>query len=187
MRVILLGPPGVGKGTQAAIIAEKFAIPHISTGEMMRAAVAKGTPLGLKCKEYMDSGALVPDEVVVGIVKDRLSEPDCAKGFLLDGFPRTVAQAEALDKALESMGIADLKIVDLTVQEDVLFERIKKRASSGAGRSDDNEETLRKRLDVYKRETAPVSDYYRNTRKVLPVSSMGTIEEVSGAIMEALK
>ena len=187
MRIILLGPPAVGKGTQADILADTFKIPHISTGDMMRSAIANHTELGMKCKSCMDKGELVPDEIVVGIVSERLNEPDCQTGFILDGFPRTVPQAEDLDAVLKERSIDDVLVVELTVEDEVLFERIKKRQASGAGRSDDNDETLRHRLEVFRSETAPVSDYYQRTRGVKFVSSMGTIEEVQKGILEVIK
>ena len=187
MRVILLGPPAVGKGTQATLLAKKCGVPHISTGEMMRAAVANQTELGMQCKACMDRGELVSDTIVVGIVKDRLSEKDCEKGFILDGFPRTVPQAEALEQVLNEIGVTDLKVVELTVVDEILFERIRKRQASGEGRSDDSEETLRHRLEVYREETAPVTDFYQKKCGVRPVSSLGTIDEVHADIMKALQ
>ncbi len=186
MRVILLGPPGVGKGTQAVLLAEKYRVPHVSTGEIMRAAVANKTPLGSECKSYMDRGELVPDKLVVDLVKERLSQPDCGSGFVLDGFPRTVPQAAALDRVLQELGI-EAKVVELTVDEEILFQRIEKRAASGEGRSDDNAETLRKRLEVYQRDTAPVTGFYKERGKVIEIESLGPVEEVQKRIVNALE
>ena len=187
MRIILLGPPGVGKGTQAVLLAAKMEVPHISTGEILRAAVAQKTELGTRCQAYMDRGELVPDQLVVDLVRERISRQDCAKGFLLDGFPRTVPQAEALDRALKDLGISDVKVVELTVDEEILFERIKKRKDSGQGRSDDNAETLARRLQVYWQETAPVTKYYENHGKVIGIESLGPVEEVNARIVTALQ
>jgi adenylate kinase len=186
MRIILLGPPGVGKGTQAVLLAQRYRIPHISTGEIMRAAVAECTELGGKCKAYMDRGELVPDGLVVDLVKERLARPDCREGFLLDGFPRTVPQAEALEKVLAELKIRDVKVVELTVDEEVLFRRIEKRKASGQGRSDDSAETLARRLEIYWRDTAPVTGFYRQRHGVIPVESLGAVEEVSQRIQDAL-
>jgi adenylate kinase len=183
MNIVLLGAPGAGKGTQAKMITEKWNIPQISTGDILRAAVANGTPLGLEAKRFMDAGDLVPDAVVIGLVKDRLAEPDTATGFILDGFPRTVAQAEALDAELTGLGKGIEAAVAVDVDPEVIVDRLTSRrtcrecgaitsASAGATcpkcqgelyqRDDDNETTVRNRLDVYARSTAPLVDYYRN-------------------------
>ena len=182
MNIVLLGAPGAGKGTQAARIIEAYGLPHISTGDILRAAVANGTPLGLEAKKYMDAGELVPDSVVIGLVADRLQEPDTAAGFILDGFPRTTAQAEALDAELVSLGKEIDSAVAVSVDPEVIVGRLTSRrtcracgritnVSEGAEcatcggelyqRDDDNESTVRNRLDVYARSTAPLIDYYR--------------------------
>jgi adenylate kinase len=181
MNIVLLGAPGAGKGTQAARIIEAYAIPHISTGDILRAAVANATPLGLEAKRFMDAGELVPDAVVIGLVKSRLSEPDAEKGFILDGFPRTTNQAEALDRALESMGKRIEAAIAIEVDPEVIVGRLTSRrtckacgritsviegsACSVCGgelyqRDDDNETTVRNRLNVYARSTAPLIDYF---------------------------
>ena len=188
MRMILLGPPGAGKGTQAARIVENFGIPQLSTGDMLRAAVAAQTPVGLKAKDVMERGELVSDDIVVAIVSDRIEEADCAKGFILDGFPRTVAQAGALDGMLKEKGIGLDVVVELTVDDGILIARIENRAKeTGGARADDNAETLKKRLDVYHAQTAPLIDYYRKTGLLKSVDGMQSIEEVAAAIDGVLK
>jgi len=183
MNIVLLGAPGAGKGTQAAKIIETYGVPHISTGDILRAAVANATPLGLEAKRFMDAGELVPDSVVIGLVKDRLQEPDTEKGFILDGFPRTIAQAEALDAELVSLGKEIDAAVAITVDPEVIVARLTSRrtcrecgritsASEGAAcsacggelfqRDDDNETTVRNRLDVYEKSTAPLIGHYRD-------------------------
>ncbi|HOQ08647.1 MAG TPA: adenylate kinase [Syntrophomonadaceae bacterium] len=197
MNVILMGPPGAGKGTQADLIKANFPIPHISTGDMFRDAVSKGTDLGKEAKKYMDSGQLVPDEVTIGIVEERLAQDDCKKGFLLDGFPRTVKQAEALDRALAQIGKKVEAAIDIYVPEDVLVERISGRIScknckavyhltfnppAKAGvcdkcggelvqRSDDQGEAVKKRLEVYAEQTNPLIEYYEK---------QGTLHRIDG-------
>ena len=197
MNIILMGPPGAGKGTQAEFIKAAYPIPHISTGDMFRAAVKQQTPMGLEAKKYMDSGKLVPDEVTIGVVKERLAEPDCAKGFLLDGFPRTVQQAVALDEILSGLnGKIDL-VLNIDVPSDVLFDRMAGRVSCEQckavyntkfkapqkegtcdkcggkliQRADDQPETVKNRLDVYQAQTAPLLDYY---------SHKGNLQNVDG-------
>ncbi|MCI4441375.1 adenylate kinase [Tibeticola sp.] len=217
MRLILLGPPGAGKGTQAAFIAKKYGIPQISTGDMLRAAVKAGTPLGLQAKSVMDAGGLVSDDLIIKLVKERIAEPDCAHGFLFDGFPRTIAQAEALKNA-------NIKI-DYVLEIDVPFEAIIERMSGrrshpGSGRTyhikfnppkvegkdditgeplvqrdDDKEETVRKRLEVYSAQTRPLVDYYRKWAEVDPehapkyraISGVGTVEEITQRALAALE
>lgn len=191
MRLILLGPPGAGKGTQAARIVEKHGIPQLSTGDMLRAAVKAGTPVGLKAKAVMESGGLVSDEIVVGIIADRFDEPDAKKGFILDGFPRTVAQAEALDKMLAEKGLKLDGIVELKVDEKALLARIEKRAketvaAGGTVRADDNPEAFKVRLDAYKAQTAPVSAYYASKGSLKEVDGMMPIDDVTRAIDKAL-
>lgn len=192
MNIVLLGAPGAGKGTQAARIIEEYGVPHISTGDILRAAVANGTPLGLEAKKFMDAGDLVPDSVVIGLVKDRLSQPDTDKGFILDGFPRTTAQAEALDVELDGLGKSIDAAVAITVDPEVIIGRLTSRrtcrscgritnVSEGAvcaecggelyQRDDDNEATVRNRLDVYARSTAPLIDHYR---------AHGVLHEIDG-------
>lgn len=182
MRIVLLGPPGAGKGTQAVLLAKAADIPHISTGEMMRAAIAKGSPLGLKVKGFMDRGELVPDSVVIDIIRDRLSQTDCAKGFLLDGFPRTVDQVKSLDQLLKSLNKELTHIVEIKVADQILIERIKKRGAEGSGRSDDTGEVAAKRLQVYWAQTAPVAAYYREQGRLTEVDGLGSIEEVKARL-----
>jgi adenylate kinase len=187
MRLILLGPPGAGKGTQAKILVEAFGIPQLSTGDILRSAIAARTPMGLAAKEIMDRGDLVPDEVVNGIVSERLDQEDCRTGFVLDGFPRTIAQAEALREMLEEKGVALDAVIELTADADVLVGRIAKRArESGVARGDDNEEVLRKRLGVYREQTAPLVDYYREEGLLRTVDGMQDVEEVTAGIRRAL-
>jgi adenylate kinase len=191
MRLILLGPPGAGKGTQAARLVEKFGIPQLSTGDMLRAAVKAGTPVGLKAKAVMDAGGLVSDEIVVGIIADRIQEPDAKKGFILDGFPRTVAQADALDKLLASKGMDLDAIVELKVDENALLARIENRAketvaAGGTVRADDNPEAFKVRLDAYREQTAPVSAYYADKGTLKTVDGMMSIDEVTAALNKVL-
>jgi adenylate kinase len=191
MRIILLGPPGAGKGTQAARIVERFGIPQLSTGDMLRAAVAAGTPVGLKAKAIMDRGELVPDEVVVGIVADRIEAPDARNGFILDGFPRTVAQAEAFDALLAKKGLKLDGVVELKVDEGALVDRIVKRAAETQARGepvrkDDNPEVFKTRLTAYRAQTAPLSAYYRSKGALKAVDGMKTIDEVSGDLFRVL-
>jgi adenylate kinase len=188
MRIILLGPPGAGKGTQAETLAERHGICKLSTGDMLRAAVAAETPIGLKAKSIMDRGDLVPDEVVVQIVSERLDEPDCARGFILDGFPRTVAQAEALERLLEEKNIALDAVIELKVDESALLARVEKRASESgeAVRSDDNAEALKNRLAVYREQTAPLVAFYEARGLLRTVDGMQSIPEVGAAIDEVV-
>jgi adenylate kinase len=183
--VIILGPPGSGKGTQAGKICKSHGIPHISTGEMLREAIKAGSDLGLQAKGYMDKGLLVPDDLFIGIIKDRISQADCARGFLLDGFPRTVPQAQALDTLLQSAGVKP-RVLELVVPDDVVIQRILDRAANGSGRADDNLETAKARLEVYKQTTALVADYYRQNGGVLSVDATGTIEETHAQVLQAI-
>ncbi|MBW2427307.1 MAG: adenylate kinase [Deltaproteobacteria bacterium] len=185
-RIVLLGPPGAGKGTQAVTLVEDLGIPHVSTGDMLRAAVKAGTPVGLKAKAVMEAGELVSDEIVIGIAGERLSEDDASKGFLLDGFPRTIAQAEALEGLLAKLGVELDCCLALTVENESVVQRLLKRAEI-EGRADDNEETIRERMRVYDQETAPLLDFYRSRGRLVEVSGMGTIEEVGQRVREALK
>jgi adenylate kinase len=188
MRLILLGPPGAGKGTQAQRLVERHEIVQLSTGDMLRAAVAAGTEIGLKAKAIMDRGDLVPDDVVVGIIKDRIEKTDARNGFILDGFPRTVGQAEALDKMLKEKGLGLDAVVEIKVDEDILLSRIEKRAGEtpGGPRADDNAEALKKRLAVYREQTAPLVDHFRSKGLLKTVDGMKNIEEVARSIDGAL-
>jgi adenylate kinase len=187
MRLILLGPPGAGKGTQAGRLVEKYGIPQLSTGDMLRAAVKAGTPVGLQAKAVMDAGGLVSDEIVVGIISDRIEEADAAKGFILDGFPRTVAQAQALDVLLAKKTMELDAIIELKVDENALMSRIENRAretvaAGGMVRADDNPEAFKVRLDAYRDQTAPVSAYYASRGTLKAVDGMASIEAVTQAI-----
>lgn len=184
-RIILLGPPGAGKGTQAARLVERLGIPHVSTGDMLRAAVAAETPIGLKAKEVMESGELVSDEIVIGIAEERLSQDDARSGFLLDGFPRTIAQAEALERLLSKLGQELDCCLALTVDNDAIVARLLKRAEI-EGRADDNEESIRERMREYDAKTAPLLDFYRSRGLLVEVDGMGTIEEVEERVKQAL-
>ncbi|MCK7674734.1 adenylate kinase [Corynebacterium pygosceleis] len=180
MRLVLLGPPGAGKGTQAAILSEKLGVPHISTGDLFRANIGEGTPLGLEAKSYMDAGKLVPTDVTARMVESRLAEDDAADGFLLDGFPRTVEQAELLAGMLEKSGHGLDGVVQFKVAEDVVVERMLAR-----GRADDNEDTIRTRLGVYRDETAPLIDHYADV--IILIEAEGSVEEINERTMAALK
>ncbi len=213
MNIILLGPPGGGKGTQAKKIVEKYGIPHIATGDILREAVAKGTELGKKAKEYMDRGELVPDEIVIGIVKERLKQPDCEKGFLLDGFPRTLRQAEALDDMLNELGKSINAVIYIDVPEEEVVKRIAyRRTCKNCGavyhliyappkeegkcdkcggelyqRDDDKEEVVRQRFKVYMENTAPLIDYYEKKGLLYRVDGTKSIDEVFAQIEEILQ
>jgi adenylate kinase len=188
MHLILFGPPGAGKGTQAKILQDEWGLIQLSTGDMLRAAAAAGTELGKRCKAIMDKGNLVTDDIVVGIIAQRLDEPDCNRGVVFDGFPRTIPQAEALDKMLADRGIAIDAVIELKVDDEVLVGRIVQRnLETGGYRGDDTPETLRKRLEVYRTNTAPLLDYYRAQGKVLSVDGMAPIAQVSTQIRAALE
>jgi adenylate kinase len=187
MKLILLGPPGAGKGTQAQRLVDRHGIVQLSTGDMLRAAVKAGTPVGMKAKDVMARGELVSDDIVVGIIEDRIAEPDCSRGFILDGFPRTVAQAEALDRMLAKNGLALDAVIELKVDEGILVGRIEKRVAEMTARgepvrADDNAESLKKRLDAYRAQTAPVSDYYASKGALKTVDGMAPIDDVTKAI-----
>jgi adenylate kinase len=184
MRLIILGPPGAGKGTQAAKIVEGFGIPQLSTGDMLREAVELGTKTGLHAKEIMQRGDLVPDDLVVAVVADRLDEPDAANGFILDGFPRTLSQAEALDDELYRRGIKLDAVLELKVDESVLVERVRTRAEQMAERgepvrSDDTPEVCERRLDVYRAQTAPVVEHYQSLGMLVSIDGLQPIEAVT--------
>lgn len=213
MKLVLLGPPGAGKGTQAAMLVEKFGIPQISTGDMLRAAVRDQSPMGIKAKEYMDAGGLVPDAVVVGIVCERLQHADCRSGFVLDGFPRTVQQADALRQALSDMDTRLDSVISLEVNTESLVERLIGRRTCGScgkgfhlkfdppgadgrcrvcggelvHRDDDQEATIRNRMDVYHQQTAPLEDYYRQDGLLQAINGMDEIVTVQQKIVSALQ
>jgi len=184
-RILLLGAPGAGKGTQAAFVVERLGVAHISTGDMLRKAVADQTEIGKKAKAVMDSGKLVSDDIVIAIAKERLQQPDARKGFVLDGFPRTKAQAEALDDMLAKLGTPLERCVAITVDTEAVVQRLLKRAEL-EGRADDNEATIRERMQVYDRQTAPLLEYYGKSGILATVDGMGTMEEVSERIETAL-
>lgn len=213
MGIILLGPPGAGKGTQAKKLTAEFGIPQISTGDMLREAVKNGTELGKKAKGFMDAGGLVPDEVVIGIVKERLAAKDCSKGFILDGFPRTIPQAQALDRVTKELGKEIRFVLSLEVDQNELMERLcGRRTCTGCGamfhvkfnppkkagtcdkcgtaliqRDDDKEETITARLANYNKATAPLLDYYRNTGKIRTVMASGEIDAIYASIVQILR
>ncbi|MFC9505107.1 adenylate kinase [Streptomyces sp. NPDC057002] len=214
MRIVLVGPPGAGKGTQAAFLARNLSIPHISTGDLFRANISRQTELGKLAKSYIDAGNLVPDEVTIAMAKDRMEQPDAENGFLLDGFPRNVSQAEALDELLETETMQLDAVLDLEVPEDEVVKRIagrrvcrnesahvfhvtyKPAAKEGVcdvcggelyQRGDDSEETVRKRLEVYHTQTEPIIDYYKAQGLVVTISALGKVEDVTTRAMEALK
>lgn len=191
MRIILLGPPGSGKGTQAQLLVQRYGIVQLSTGEMLRAAVAAGTPVGLKAKEIMAGGGLVPDEVVVGIISDRIDQPDAKNGFILDGFPRTVPQAEALDDLLRHKHLKLDAVIELRVNESALLSRVETRVAQMRERGeevrvDDTPEVLTKRLASYRSQTEPLIHYYSERRKLSTIDGMMAIDEVTRAIHRQL-
>ena len=191
MKLIFLGPPGAGKGTQAKILTEKYGIPQLSTGDMLRAAVAAGTEVGKKAKSIMDAGGLVSDEIVNQIVSDRIDEPDCSKGFILDGYPRTVGQAEALQEILKHKHTNLDVVIELVVDQNALVNRMKTRvaetiAAGGKVRSDDNPEAFAKRLVEYGQKTAPLSQFYEKTGLLKKIDGMASVKDVTLAIEKAL-
>jgi adenylate kinase len=185
LRLVLLGPPGAGKGTQAARVACRFGTPHIATGDIFRANVAEGTELGRAAQEYMDRGDLVPDDVVIAMVMERLASQDCQAGFVLDGFPRTVAQAEALDRRLAEQGSPLHAVLCFDITEDELLRRLAERAAA-QHRADDVEQTIRHRLEVFSVKTRPLIDYYRHRRLLTMVDGVGMVEEITGRILTGL-
>lgn len=189
MRLILLGPPGAGKGTQAVRLEEKYGYLQLSTGDMLRAAVAAGTEIGRQAKDVMARGELVPNEVVIKIISDRIDEPDCAKGFLLDGFPRNVTQAKALDEMLAEKKMRLDGVLEIAVDDGILIGRIEKRAAETVGgpRDDDNAESLKKRLVIYHEQTAPLIEYYKNKGVLKSIDGMVDVDDVSKQIEEVLK
>ena len=209
MKLILLGAPGAGKGTQAAILAAELGIPTISTGNILRAAIKNGTPTGMKAKTYMDEGHLVPDEVIIGIITERLAESDCAKGYILDGVPRTIAQAEALENAgIRFDHVVSLEVSDETIEERMSGRRVCEHCGASyhvkavpprvegvcdvcggalVTRKDDAPETVKNRLTVYHRETEPLKDFYKSRGVLYPVEDMGSVEATSEAILAVLK
>jgi adenylate kinase len=191
MKIVLLGPPGAGKGTQAQRLVEKYSVVQLSTGDMLRAAVAAGSPVGLKAKAVMDAGGLVSDEIVVGIISDRIEEQDCANGFILDGFPRTVGQAEALDRLLDEKGTALDAVIEIVVDEGVLLSRMENRvketlAAGGEVRKDDNPAAFKTRLEAYSKQTAPLSEFYASSGRLKTVDGMQSIDKVTVDMVEIL-
>jgi adenylate kinase len=212
MQIILFGSPGVGKGTQAKILSSKLDIPHISTGDILRQAVSEKSDLGNKAKEIMNKGELVPDDIMIGIIKERLRKPDCKKGFILDGFPRTEVQAETLDKLLSELGFGKATVINITANEDEIVKRLNnRRACKNCGkiftlneienaescpncgskdsfylRDDDKEDVIRNRLKVFEKNTLPVLNHYKKLGKIITVNGIGEIEEVNQLIMNQL-
>jgi len=186
MRLILMGPPGAGKGTQASFISERFKIPAISTGDIFRANVSKGTDLGVKAKRYMDAGEYVPDEVTNLMVRDRIDEPDAESGFLLDGYPRTLAQVEELDGMIKFTGHQLDAVVVLTVDQEEIVARLLQRAEL-EGRADDTEDVIRRRQEIYAEQTEPLIDVYRDRGILIEVDGMGDVAEVTERVFEALE
>jgi adenylate kinase len=190
VRIVLLGPPGAGKGTQAQVIAKELAVPAISTGDIFRANVSGQTALGQQAKVYMDAGDLVPDEITVAMVSERLAEPDAVDGFLLDGFPRTIAQAEQLQTSLAGLGQSLDRVVELVVDQEELVRRLSSRRMLVDGewvqRDDDKPETVRRRLEVYREQTAPLSGFYERIGLLSRIDAIGEIDEVTERVLEAL-
>ena len=182
MKMIFIGPPGAGKGTQAERIVQKYNVAHLSTGDMLRAARDAKTEIGLEADKYMSTGQLVPDSVVIGIIAERLKAADCQKGFLLDGFPRTIAQAEALDQMLAENKMPLDVVLELKVPEEELFNRL-----AGRGRADDQPEAIRQRLTSYSNQTMPLLDYYSKQNLLKSIDGLGTVEEIFGRVTEILE
>ena len=187
MNIILFGPPGAGKGTQAEILVRDRGMVQLSTGDMLRAAIAAGSELGKQAKVIMDAGELVSDDIMIGMIAERMEADDCASGVILDGFPRTVAQAQALDTMFADKGISLDSVIEIAVEETALFARIEKRAAeTGGARSDDNADVLKARLKVYHENTAPVLPYYKDKGQLVSIDGMQTVEEVSSQIASCL-
>ncbi|MGL4595493.1 MAG: adenylate kinase [Thermoguttaceae bacterium] len=181
MRIVFIGPPGAGKGTQAEKMIAKYKLAHLSTGDMLRAARDAKTEIGVKAEQYMSSGQLVPDDVIIGIIAERLNSPDCHSGYLLDGFPRTIAQAEALDKMLAEKETPLDVVLELQVPDDELFRRL-----AGRGRADDKPEVIRERLVAYNKQTSPLLDYYKKQNLLKSVEGIGTVDEIFGRVAKIL-
>jgi adenylate kinase len=186
MRIVLLGAPGSGKGTQAALLEERLGVPHISTGVLFRTAVSQQTPLGRKVKSFMDRGELVPDDLTLGLLEERMTHADAERGFILDGYPRNLVQAEALDSLLERLGSPVDEVIQIDVDTEQVVARISKRAAE-EGRSDDSDQVVRNRMRVYQEQTAPVADYYADKGLLTRVLGTGTIEEVTQLIFGVLE
>jgi adenylate kinase len=186
MRIVLMGPPGAGKGTQAVVVADRLGIPHISTGDIFRANLKDGTALGLEAKKYMEAGEYVPDSVTNGMVADRLSQPDAAAGFLLDGYPRTVDQVHALNAMLAESDLALDHVIEITANTEEVVARLLNRAKE-QGRADDTEEVIRRRMEVYAEQTAPLTDLYAQQGVLRKVDGMGSVDEVSERILAVLQ
>jgi adenylate kinase len=185
LSIVMLGAPGAGKGTQAVRIAEAHGIPHISTGEMLRGAIAAGSELGMKAKEIVESGALVPDELIVEVIRERLSQPDARGGFVLDGFPRTIGQAKALDALLAELGRPLEIVLELELEQNTAVERMLGRAAE-QGRADDTPEVIKNRFEVYRRQTEPLSNYYRSKGILVAIDSAPSMDEVFAEIERVL-
>lgn len=192
MRLVLLGPPGAGKGTQAALLSEKLGVPHVSTGDLFRANIGQQTPLGVEAKKYLDAGDLVPSDLTVDMVRDRLAEPDAVGGFILDGFPRSTGQADSLAQILTDAGTALDAVVSFVIDEDVVVERM-----LGRGREDDTEDVIRNRMKVYRDETAPLLEYYASHGKagqagdasgyLVTIDAVGDVDDVNKKVLDAIK
>ncbi|MGN7134880.1 adenylate kinase [Rhodococcoides corynebacterioides] len=182
MRLVLLGPPGAGKGTQATLLSEKLGIPHVSTGDLFRANIGQQTPLGIEAKKYLDAGDLVPSTLTVDMVRDRLAEPDATGGFILDGFPRSVDQADSLAGILEDLGTRLDAVVSFVIDEDVVVERMLAR-----GREDDKEDVIRNRMKVYRDETAPLLEYYKDHGRLVTVDAVGEVDDVNAKVIDAIQ
>ncbi len=186
MNIVLFGPPGAGKGTQAKVLQETRGLPQLSTGDMLRAAVSAGSPLGRQVEDILAKGNLVPDQTVIDIIAERYDRPDCAKGAVFDGFPRTITQAEALDAMLGVRGKVIHVVIELKVDEAILLARVEQRIKQGIARADDNPETVKNRLNVYRRDTTAVLPYYHKQGKVVTIDGMAPVAEVTRAIAAAL-